>query len=110
MRRLALLIVIALLAAGCGEKGHPQTEAERVKMESEFSQVAMNIANATITSGPADETTMEQFTNDYIALTRKYADDLGDAEVKKRLTDEVAQVQPWCLQCGVLLYRERAKY
>ena len=110
MRRLALLMLIALLAAGCGEKRHHQTEAERVKMESEFSQVAMNIANATITSGPADETTMEQFTNDYIALTRKYADDLGDAEVKKRLTDEVPQVQPWCLQCGVLLDRERAKY
>ncbi|TML12654.1 MAG: hypothetical protein E6G31_08895 [Actinobacteria bacterium] len=110
MRRLAPLLLIALLAAGCGEKQHVQSDAERVKMESEFSQVAMNIADATITSGPADETTMEQFTNDYIALTRKYADDLGDAEVKKRLTDEVSQVQPWCLQCGVLLYRERAKY
>src|SRR5213596_108470 len=110
MRRLALLMLIALLAAGCGEKRHHQTEAERVKMENEFSQVAINIADATITTGPADETTMEQFTNDYIAVTRKYADDLGDAEVKKRLTDEVAQVQPWCLQCGVLLYRERAKY
>jgi PBP1b-binding outer membrane lipoprotein LpoB len=110
MRRLALLVLIALLAAGCGEGRHKQTEAERVKMENEFSQVAMSIANATITSGPADETTMEQFTNDYIALTRKYADDLGQAEVKKRLTDEVAQVQPWCLQCGVLLYRERTKY
>ena len=110
MRRLAPLLLIALLAAGCGEGRHKQTEAERAKMENEFSQVAMNIANATITTGPADEATMEQFTNAYIALTRKYADDLGDAEVKKRLTDEVAQVQPWCLQCGVLLYRERAKY
>jgi PBP1b-binding outer membrane lipoprotein LpoB len=68
MRRLALLVLIALLAAGCDEGRHKQTEAERVKMENEFSQVAMNIANATITSGPADETTMEQFTNDYIAL------------------------------------------
>jgi PBP1b-binding outer membrane lipoprotein LpoB len=110
MRRLAPLVLIALLAVGCGEKQQHQSEAERAKMENEFSQVAMNIANATITTGPADETTMEQFTNNYIALTRKYADDLGDAEVKKRLTDEVAQVQPWCLQCGVLLFRERAKY
>jgi PBP1b-binding outer membrane lipoprotein LpoB len=110
MKRLALLLVIALLAAGCGEKRHHQTEAERVKMENEFSQVAMNIANGTITTGTADEATMEQFTNDYIKLTRKYADDLGNAEVKKRLTDEVSQVQPWCLQCGVLLLRERANY
>jgi hypothetical protein len=103
-------MLIALLAAGCGEKKHHQTEAERVKMENEFSQVAMDIANGTITTGPADEATMEQFTNDYIKLTRKYADDLGHAEVKKRLGDEVSQVQPWCLECGVLLLRERAKY
>ena len=79
-------------------------------MQGEFSQVASTSPNANVTTGPADETTMEQFTNDYINLTRKYADDLGNAEVKKRLGDEVSQVQPWCLQCGVLLLRERAKY
>jgi hypothetical protein len=28
-----------------------------------------------------------------LLLTRKYRDDLGDDEVKKRLTDEVAQVR-----------------
>jgi hypothetical protein len=110
MRRLAPLLLIAVLAAGCGEKRHEQTQAERIKMESEFSVVAMNIANITRGSGPADETAMVQYTNDYISLTRRYADDLGDAEVKKRLENEVPQVQPWCLQCGVLLYRERAKY
>ncbi len=110
MKRLAPLLLLVLLAGGCGERRHEQTEAERVKMENEFSQVAINIANATVTTGPADETKMVRFTNDYIALTRKYADDLGDAEVKKRLADEVSQVQPWCLQCGVLLFRERAKY
>ena len=75
MSRLSLLLLIALLAAGCGEKQHHQTEAERAKMEGEFSQVAINIANATVTTGPADETTMEQFTNDYIKL---------DAQVRRR--------------------------
>jgi hypothetical protein len=110
MRRLAPLLLIAVLAAGCGETRHHQTEAERVKMENQFSQVALNIASVTRGSGPADDTTMEQYTNDYIDLTRKYAGDLGGAAVKKRLTDEIAQVQPWCLQCGVLLLRERAKY
>jgi len=102
--------LIAVLAAGCGEKRHHQTAAERVKMENEFSKVALAIAGHTITTGPADETVMERLTNEYIALTRKYADDLGDAEVKSRLTNEVAQVQPWCLSCGVTLLRERAKY
>ena len=110
MRCLASLLLLAVLAGGCGEKRHHQTEAERAKMENEFSQVAMNIANATVTTGPAVDATMEQLTNDFIALTRKYADDLGDVEVRKRLADEVSQVQPWCLPCGVLLYKERAKY
>ena len=110
MRRLAPLLLIAVMAAGCGETRHHQTEAERIKMESEFAKVAIDIGGATMGSGPAVETVMERFTNDYIGLTRKYADDLGNAEVKKRLTDELPQVQPWCLQCGVLLIRERAKY
>ena len=103
-------MLIALLAAGCGEGRHKQTEAERVKMENEFSRVALNIGNLARGTGPADETAMVQFTTDYIELTRKYSNDLGDAEVRKRLADEVPQVQPWCLQCGVLLDRERAKY
>jgi hypothetical protein len=110
MKRLAPLLLVAVLAAGCGEKKHHQTEAERIKMENEFGQVAVNIGEATKGSGPADEAVMEQYTNDYVALTRKYADELGAAEVKKRLTDEIAQVQPWCLPCGVTLLRESAKY
>jgi hypothetical protein len=53
---------------------------------------------------------MEHYTNDYVALTRKYADALGAGEVKTRLTDEISQVQPWCLVCGQILLRESAKY
>ena len=53
---------------------------------------------------------MEQYTKDYVALIRKYADDLGDKEAKTRLTDEVTQVQPWCLVCGQLLLSESEKY
>lgn len=111
MKRLALLLlVIAFLAASCGEKRHHQTAAERAKMENEFGQAMVNFGEATKGSGPADETLMAHLTNQYIALTRKYADDLGDAEVKQRLSDALPQVQPWCLPCGVTLLRERAKY
>jgi hypothetical protein len=110
MKRLGPLLLIAVLAAGCGEKRHHQTQAERIKMENEFSKVQLDIGGSTMGSGPADETVMEHLTSDYIALTRKYAGDLGDAEVKKRLADEVALIQPWCLPCGVSLLRESAKY
>ena len=79
-------------------------------MENEFGRVQVNIGTVTKGSGGADETLMERYTNDYVALTRKYADDLGDTEVKTRLKDEVAQVQPWCLPCGEILLRESAKY
>ena len=58
-------------------------------MENEFSQVALNIGDIARGTGPADEATMVQYTTDYINLTRKYSDELGDAQVKKRLTDEV---------------------
>jgi hypothetical protein len=102
--------LIAVLAAGCGEKRHHQTAAERAKMENEFGRLQVSIGEATKGSGPADEPVMERYTNDYVALTRKYADDLGDDEVKTRLTDEVSQVQPWCLVCGQILLRESANY
>jgi hypothetical protein len=102
--------LIAVLAAGCGEKRHHQTAAEQAKMENEFGQVQVNIGTVTKGSGGADEDLMKQYTNDYVALIRKYADDLGDDEAKTRLTDEVAQVQPWCLVCGEILLRESAKY
>ena len=110
MKRLAPLLLIAVLASGCGEKRHHQTEAERVKMENEFGQAMVNFGEATKGSGPADVSVMERLTNQYIALTRKYADDLGNAKVKQQLTDALPQVQPWCLPCGVTLLRERAKY
>jgi cytochrome c556 len=110
MKRLAPLLLIAVLASGCGEKKHHQTEAERAKMVNQFGQLVVNIGEATKGSGPADETVMVQLTNAYIALTRKYAGDLSDAQVKQQLTDALPQIQPWCLPCGVMLLRERAKY
>jgi hypothetical protein len=79
-------------------------------MENQFGLIQVEIGTVTKGSGGADETIMEQYTNDYVALTRKYADALGGAETKKRLTDEVSQVQPWCIPCGVILLRESQKY
>src|SRR5215216_5317105 len=107
---LAAIMVLAVPAAGCGEKEHKQTESERIAMENEFSKLAIDIANTTITSGPATRALMERYTRRYVSLTRKYEDDLGDNGVRERLSAEVRQVQPWCLTCAKILVEERARY
>jgi hypothetical protein len=99
-----------VLAAGCGEKRHHQTAAEKARMENQLGRLQVRIGEATKGSGPADEQVMEQYTNRYVTLIRHYADDLGADEAKTRLKDEVSQVQPWCLVCGQILLRESEKY
>jgi hypothetical protein len=98
------LALVGLLAAGCG--GHKQSKAERAAMNAEFALIDYKISNWTMGPGYADQNGLEQLTRRYVAATRKYADDLGDNEVKRRLTVEAGQLQPWCLPCVDILRRE----
>jgi hypothetical protein len=110
MRYLAGLAVIAILAAGCGEKQHKQTESERVAMEKEYGKVVMSIGNATMGSRPADPKFLERYTRQYVAVTRKYSGQIGDDAARQRLSDEVSQVQPWCPTCAQILYDAIEQY
>jgi hypothetical protein len=47
-----------------------------------------------------------QLTHRYVAATRKYHDDLGDNEVKRRLTVEANQLAPLCPPCVDIIRRE----
>jgi hypothetical protein len=104
MKRAAPLLLIALLAAGCG--GHKQSKADRAKMNAEFAQIDWKISNWTMGPGYADQNGLEQLTRRYLATTRKYHDDLGDKEVRRRLTVEANQLAPLCPPCVDIIRRE----
>jgi hypothetical protein len=104
MKRPILLLPVALLASGCG--GHKRSKAERAAMNAEFARIDYRISNWTMGPGYADQNGLEQLTRRYVAATRKYSDDLGDKEVKRRLAVEADQLQPWCPPCVDILRRE----
>jgi hypothetical protein len=108
MKRAVPLLLIALLASGCG--GHKQSKAERSAMNAEFAQIDFKISNWTMGPGYADQNGLEQLTRRYVEATRKYGDDLGDREVKRRLTVEANQLAPWCLSCVEILKQELKSY
>jgi hypothetical protein len=104
-RYLAVLFAIPLLAAGCG--GHDkQSKADRAAMNSEFAHIDFRIAQWTMGPGPTNETALKALTRRYAATARKYRDDLGDAEVNRRLSHEAEQVAPSCPPCVEILRRE----
>lgn len=108
MRRAGVVLLVAALAAGCG--GHKQSKAERAAMNAEFARIDYAISNSTLGAPPANEANLERLTHRYVDATRKYADDLGDDDVKQRLADEAEQLEPWCLPCVEILNRERGNY
>ena len=108
MKRTLPLLLIALLASGCG--GHNQSKAERAAMNAEFTQIDFKISNWTMGPGYADQNGLEQLTRRYVTTTRKYTDDLGENEVKRRLATEADQLGPWCPTCVGILKHELESY
>jgi hypothetical protein len=106
--RVTASILVALVAAGCG--GHKQSKAEKAAMNAEFAKIDYAISTSSPRSLGANQAYLEQLTHKYVAATRKYADDLGDDEVKRRLATEAEQLAPWCPACIEILKRELESY
>jgi hypothetical protein len=102
---LAALAAMSVLASGCGGGGK-QSKEDRTAMNKEFAQIDFQIAQWTMGPGYADEKGLERATRRYVQTIRKYRDDLGKAEVDRRLSHEAEQVAPWCPPCVELLRRE----
>jgi hypothetical protein len=79
-------------------------------MNAAFARIDYEISNSTLGAPPANQANLERLTHRYVDATRKYADDLGDDEVKQRLADEAEQLEPWCPPCVEILNQERGKY
>jgi hypothetical protein len=106
MKRGVGLLLVAVVLAGCG--GDEPTAAEK-RMNLRFDTLDYTMGNVEISAPPYQDNLM-RLTRRYINLTREYADELGDDEVKKRLEDKAFELSPYCLPCVTMLDREAARY
>ena len=102
---VGVLLLAAFLVAGCGGNG----SAARNAMDVKFDQIDYEMGNMeNLNSAFSSE--LAKATQRYIALIREYADMLGPAEVKRRLTQKEDEVAPYCLPCTAPLADEAKKY
>jgi len=107
MKTSAGLLLAAALLVGCG--GHKQSAAEKAAMEARFAELDYAMSSVTLSAPPYNEN-LEGLTEQYVKAIRKYHDDLGDDELKRRLADKAVELAPYCLPCVGMLDQEREKY
>jgi PBP1b-binding outer membrane lipoprotein LpoB len=104
MRRAAGLLLLAILLAGCGQSNDQRS------MNHKFQKLDYEIATLETVTSSFNAQNFARLTRRYIALTREYADQLGTAEVKRRLVDKADELDSYCLPCTGALYDEAGKY
>jgi hypothetical protein len=102
-RTIVLVLVAALLVAGCGAKGTAAMDAKFQKIDFEFSTLE------TLNSQYNDRHFARE-TQKYIALVREYASQLGPAEARRRLKEKGDELSAYCLPCEATLTAEAMKY
>ena len=102
MKLAGVLLVAAVLLVGCGQA------ASEDAIKAKFAKVDYDMA--TIEEGKTTGEHLVRLTRRYIALTREYADELGDDEVRRRLEDKAFELGPYCLPCVTMVDLEAQKY
>jgi hypothetical protein len=98
------VLLFALVLTACGDKS-----SDRNAMEVKFQRIDYEMGNIeNLNSAYGSELT--KATQRYIALIREYADQLGPAEVKRRLVQKRDEVAPYCLPCSATLDFEASRY
>jgi ABC-type Fe3+-citrate transport system substrate-binding protein len=98
------VLVLALVVGACGDKS-----SDRNAMEVKFQRIDYEMGNMeNLNSAYGSQLT--KATQRYIALVREYADELGPAEVKRRLAQKRDEVAPYCLPCSATLDFEASRY
>ena len=101
------LLAVAFLGGCRGDDR--QSAAEKAAMDARFAELDYAISNVTLSQPPYQEN-LEPLIDQYVATIRKYADDLGDDEVNRRLAEKAAELEPFCLPCVGVLDRERENH
>jgi hypothetical protein len=103
MKSATVLFLAAVLLAGCGD------DESKKAMNAKFARLDYAISSVEISAPPYQEN-LTKLTQQYIALVREYADDLGDGAVRRRLTDKASELEPFCLPCSGMVIDELARY
>jgi hypothetical protein len=99
------VLLLALVVGACGDNG----SGSRNAMEVKFQRIDYEMGNMeNLNSAYGSQLT--KATQRYIALVREYADELGPAEVKRRLAQKREEVAPYCLPCSATLDFEASRY
>jgi hypothetical protein len=105
VKAAGVMLLGAVFLPGCSDK----SSADRKAIDAKFAKVDYAMSTVEISAPPYQEN-LTKLTQQYIALVRDYGDELGDAEVKRRLTDKVSELEPFCLPCSGMVSDELAKY
>ena len=102
---LGVLLLAVVLVVACGDN----RSAARKAMDAKFQTMDFEMASLETLVAPYG-THLERATQQYIALIREYADQLGPDEVRRRLVEKGDEVAPYCLPCKATLDDEAKKY
>jgi hypothetical protein len=105
VKAAGVMLLGAVFLAGCSDK----SSVDRKAIDAKFAKVDYAMSTVEISAPPYQEN-LTKLTQQYIALVRDYGDELGDAEVKRRLADKVSELEPFCLPCSGMVSDELAKY
>jgi hypothetical protein len=105
MRRAAGALALAILLAGCGS----QSGSEK-RMNAKFDALDAKIATQYETAATPYNDYLDKATQQYIALVREYAHQLGPDEAKRRLTEKGDEVGAFCTWCAGALYDAAKRY
>ena len=97
--------MVAILLTGCGS----QSGSEK-GMNAKFDDLDLKMATEYETAANPYNHLLDKATEQYIALVRRYADQLGPAEAKRRLVAKGDEVGPFCPPCAGQLYDEAKRY
>jgi stress response protein SCP2 len=102
MTRIAGLLLVVLLLAGCGQ-------GDTTAMNHRFEQLDFKLAGLETINSQYNQQHFAQLTQKYIALVHRYEDQLGKKEARRRLVELGDELNSYCLPCTGVLYIEARK-
>jgi hypothetical protein len=99
MTRIAGLLLVVLLLAGCGQ-------GDTTAMNHRFEQLDFKISTLETINSQYNQQHFAELTQKYIALVHRYEAQLGKKEARRRLVELGDELGAYCLPCTGVLYIE----